>query len=197
MNRKEAIVDGEYYHVYNRGNDQREIFRVPDDYVFFLSRLSTYLFAHKVKAIAFTLLPNHYHLILIQSEGGNLPAMMGRLATSHAHRFNLRYHRTGHVFQGPYKYKRIDTSEYLVHLARYIHLNPVFAGLARSPEDWPWSNYLQCVGKQPDAGSGVPNLCKITPLLAEFNGKNLPYEEFVQSHLREYFNSRRRHLFDE
>lgn len=196
VNRKEPIIDGEFYHVYNRGNDQREIFRVPKDYLFFLTRLSTYLPLYRVRAVTYTLLPNHYHMILTQDPGGDLPTMMGRLATSHAHRFNLLYHRTGHLFQGPYHYRRIDTSEYLVHLARYIHLNPVFAGLARSPEDWPWSNYWQCAEKQTTSRPSTPVFCGIGPLLAEFHNEPRHYKEFVLRYSHEYFKSIRHHLFD-
>jgi putative transposase len=196
MNRKEPIIDGEFYHVYNRGNDQREIFRAPEDYQFFLGRLVKYLASYKVTAVAFSLLANHYHLILTQLAGGDLPSMMGTLATSLSHRFNLKYHRSGHLFQGPYRYKQITSSDYLTHLARYIHLNPVFAGLARLPEDWPWSNYRQCVRKQPPSGFDVPTFCNIAPLLGEFDGEGLRYVEFVRTYSHEYFKSIRQCLFD-
>lgn len=203
MNRKQPIIGGEYYHVYNRGNDQREIFRTPGDYAFFLSRLRTYLPRYKVRTVAYALLPNHYHTILSQELGGDLPSMMGTLATSHVHRFNLRYSCTGHLFEGPYKYKRIASREYLMHLARYIHLNPVFAGLSRVPEDWPWSNYCQCVDCEAAAGKITGEMgialppCDTYPLLSEFGGDPRRYREFVHTYSEEQFKQMRRALFDE
>ena len=204
MNRKEPIIDGDYYHVYNRGNDQREIFRTPGDYAFFLSRLRAYLPRYKVHAVVYALLPNHYHTILMQEVDGDLPSMMGTLATSYVRRFNLRYSRTGHLFEGPYKYKRISSSEYLMHLARYVHLNPVFAGLVRLPENWPWSNYCQCVNLEGASSNPVARgmgvalpLCNIQPLLAEFAGDPLRYKEFVRSYSEEQFKQMRKDLFDE
>jgi len=203
LNRKEPIIDTQYYHVYNRGTDQREIFRTPGDYSFLLNRLRAFLPRYKVQAVAYALLPNHYHMILTQEVGGDLPSMMGTLATSHVHRFNLRYDRTGRLFEGPYKYKRINSSEYLMHLARYIHLNPVLAGLARSPEDWPWSNYCQCTHGEGvshrvarEMGVALP-LCDIQPLLSEFEGNPLRYKEFVHTFSEEQLRQMRRHLFDE
>jgi len=92
-------------------------------------------------------MPNHYHLILSQNTGGNLPQMMGTLATSVTKRFNLKYDRVGHLFQGPYKIKQIDTKEDLVEVARYMHLNPVFAKLVKTPEKWKYSSYSKLVKK--------------------------------------------------
>jgi putative transposase len=204
VNRKQPIIDGEYYHVYNRGNDQREIFRAPGDYGFFMNRLRTDLPCYKVHAVVYVLLPNHYHMILSQESGGDLPSMMGTLATSYAHRFNLLYGRTGHLFEGPYKYKRIASREYLMHLVRYVHINPVFAGLARSPEDWPWSNYCQCIDAEGAAANGVVQEmgialppCDIRPLLSEFDGDPSRYKEFVRKYSEDQFMQMRRYLFDE
>ena len=204
MNRKQPIIAGEYYHVYNRGNDRREIFRTTGDYGFFLNRLRTDLLCYRAHAVVYVLLPNHYHMILSQESGGDLPSMMGALATSYVHRFNLLYSRTGHLFEGPYKYKRIASREYLMQLARYIHLNPVFAGLAWSPEDWPWSNYCQCVDGERTAvnkvvremGIALPP-CDIRSLLSEFDGGPSRYKEFVRTYSEDQFKQMRRHLFDE
>jgi putative transposase len=204
LNRKEPISDGEFYHVYNRGNDQKQVFRTAGDYSFFLKRLRDYLPSHKVRAVVYALLPNHYHTILMQEVGGDLPSMMGTLATPYVHRFNLLHSRSGHLFEGPYKYKRIASTEYLLHLARYIHLNPVFAGLVRQPEDWPWSNYCLCV-----AGAGIATSntardvrialphCDIGILFSEFENDPLQYKEFVSAYSEEQFKQMRKHLFDE
>ena len=143
MDRKEPILDQEFYHVYNRGNRRQRVFRNDDDYMFFCRRLKEYSHRCRVLIHAWCLMPNHYHLILSQKVGGSIPAFMATLATSVTKRSNLKYRQVGHLFQGAYKYKRITSDEYLVHLSRYIHLNPVFAGLVTEPEDWLYSNYRQ------------------------------------------------------
>ena len=88
-------------------------------------------------------MPNHYHVVLVQRQGGSIPDLMTSLATSAARRFNLKYNQVGHLFQGPYKGNPIDSPGLLLRVARYIHLNPVVAGLVKRPEDWPWSDFAE------------------------------------------------------
>jgi REP element-mobilizing transposase RayT len=95
---------------------------------------------YSVVAPIYTLMPNHYHLIALQNTGGNLSSMMGALATSAAKRNNLKYGHIGHLFQGPFRYK-VVSEESLWYVACYIHLNPVRAGLAKLPGEWPYSNF--------------------------------------------------------
>ncbi len=71
---------------------------------------------------------------------------MQTLTTAYANYFNLRYHRTGHLFEARFKHVDVTTDEYLVHLSRYIHLNPSSAGLVKKPEEYPWTSYRHYLG---------------------------------------------------
>jgi len=143
MNRQEPIADNEFHHVYNRGNRKQPIFRDDSDYRSFLGKLQEGSQKYGVQVGAYCLMPNHYHLLLVERPGGSVPTLMTALATSAARRFNLKYHEIGHLFHGPYQNKRIDSSESLANVARYIHLNPVAAGLVKKPEDWPFSDFAE------------------------------------------------------
>ena len=136
-----------YYHVYNRGVEKREIFLDEQDYSMFLHLLKLYLspkeleepltrrdlvrarlaqsVGDEVKLVAFCLMPNHFHLLLKQSTKTGMIKLMRKLSTTYAMYFNDRYNRVGTLFQGPYKAIAIDTEPYLLHLSRYIHLNPI------------------------------------------------------------------------
>lgn len=72
--------------------------------------------------------------------------LMLSLQTSYAKAINKRYDRVGHLFQGPFKNILVDKNEYLLHLSRYIYMNPVPAGLAPNPEDWEFSSFRDYVG---------------------------------------------------
>jgi REP element-mobilizing transposase RayT len=153
MNRPEPIEDNLFYHVYNRGNDRQQIFGDESDYSAFLDKTKSLAVQYSVAVPIYTLMPNHYHLIAIQNAGGNLSNMMGALATSAAKRFNLKYGHIGHLFQGPFRYK-IVSEESLRYVACYIHLNPVRAGLAKFPEEWPYSNFEDLRGTSDSVWQG-------------------------------------------
>lgn len=140
MNREERIEDNQFYHVYNRGNDRDPIFGDGSDYYAFLEKMKSLAVQHLVAIPIYTLMPNHYHLIVLQNPGGNLSKMMGALATSAAKRYNLKYGHIGHLFQGPFRYKPVPEG-LLWYVACYIHLNPLRAGLAREPAEWKFSNF--------------------------------------------------------
>lgn len=140
MNREEHIQDNIFYHVYNRGNDRDRTFGDDSDYHAFIEKMKELETRYLVEVPVFTLMPNHYHFIALQNPGGDLPGMMGALATSAAKRFNLKYGHIGHLFQGPYRHKFIP-EELLWHVACYIHLNPVRAGLVKDPKEWKFSNF--------------------------------------------------------
>lgn len=142
MNREEHIDNNRFYHIYNRGNDRELIFGDESDYRSFLEKMKSLAVRYSVNVPIYTLMPNHYHLIAIQNTGGNLSKMMGALATSAAKRYNLRYGHVGHVFQGPFRNKPVSDDD-LWHVACYIHLNPVRAGLVRDPASWKFSNFAE------------------------------------------------------
>lgn len=119
---------GLLYHVIARGIERSEIFKEPDDYEFFLSRLGRVLRDTETKCLAFCLIPNHVHLLM---RSGRIPisTAMRRLLTGYAVCFNRKYERAGHLFQNRYKSIVCQEESYLLTLIRYIHLNPIRAGL--------------------------------------------------------------------
>jgi putative transposase len=145
MNRKEPIVDDQYYHVYNRGNRKQPIFGGDSDYRSFLKKFYDGSWKYKVRVIVCALMPNHFHFVLVQTVGGSIEGLMTSVETSAAKRFNTKYGKVGHLFQGRYRYNRIVSETGLLVVARYIHLNPVEAGLVRSPEKWPYSDFAEYV----------------------------------------------------
>lgn len=141
MNRRFRVRDAELYHVFNRGNRKQGIFGDASDYRSFVEMLEIGLRRFGVERGAYCLMPNHYHLVLTQRTGGSIARLMSSLGTSAASRYNLKYRKVGHLFQGPYKNNLVDTREGLLRLSKYIHLNPVEAGLVARPEDWPYSDF--------------------------------------------------------
>jgi REP element-mobilizing transposase RayT len=121
---KRLFRAGEYYHVYNRGNARQPIFFEPENYRFFLTRLRKYFTADTADVVAYCLMPNHYHL-MVHLRQDDLSTLMHPLGMGYAKAVNARYQRVGHLFQGPFQAKHIETTAQLAHLSRYIHLNPV------------------------------------------------------------------------
>ena len=105
---------------------------------------------------------NHYHLV-VETPDANLSAGMRQLNGVFTQRFNSKYKRSGHLFQGRFKGINVDKSTYLLELSRYVVLNPVRAGMVDRPEDWRWSSYLYTL-KQLDA----PHWLAVDALLRQF-----------------------------
>jgi putative transposase len=95
--------------------------------------------------LAYCLMPNHYH-ILLKLNQISLSAAMQRLALSYVVPYNNTYGRSGHLFQGRFQAKHVTDIQYLVHLSRYIHLNPKTANLVKNAEDWNYSSLLEYYG---------------------------------------------------
>jgi putative transposase len=147
-NQKTTYSEGNYYHLYNRGNNKGKIFLEEQNYLFFLKRLKEKLCDKSIDIISYCLMPNHYHLLVYVNAGGDVPKQMHSLGTSYSKAINTAYNKTGSVFQGTYKGKRIDKDEYLIYLTKYIHLNPVSAGIVKQPGDYVYSSYKDFIGKK-------------------------------------------------
>ena len=143
-------ISGQYYHIYNRGVEKRDIFANDENYRFLLRRIKEFLPEYPITFIAYCLMPNHYHFLIRAEEDGGVGPFLQRLFNSYTQAFNQQEKRSGTLFEGRAKSKLIDETGYLFHIARYIHLNPVRAGLAQKPEDWPYSNYLEFIGLRND-----------------------------------------------
>lgn len=157
---------GSYYHVYNRGVARQPIFLDDADYQRFLDTLSYYLddsrpmklsTARLVKGalpkrtseplmplaepIAHCLMPNHFHLVLHELTPKGISRLMRRVLLSYTRYFNTRHQRVGPIFQGTFRFVRVLSDEQLLHLTRYVHLNPFVARLMSDPESYRWSSY--------------------------------------------------------
>lgn len=115
---------GAQYHVTARGNGREEIFLCDDDRERFLEQLKEAMEADEVVLYAYVLMPNHYHL-LVETPLGNIQKFMQRLNTAYGMYFRFKHSRVGHCFQGRYGAKLVKGDEYVLRVARYIHLNPV------------------------------------------------------------------------
>ena len=146
MRRKDKPIANRYYHVYNRGVNFQDIFFNKENWGFFLRRLREYFTPDKAIIIAYCLMPNHYHLLVYLLTDNFGAEVMQPLMVSYSKAINKQEKRVGPLFQGPYKAKSVSNERYLMHLSRYIHLNPVEAGLVIKPEDWAFSSYQEYIG---------------------------------------------------
>jgi len=142
-------LEGAFCHVIGRGNRGQVIFRDTGDYARFLERLAGHVRRSGCKLYAYVLMSNHFHLLL---EVGRQPlgTFMHALLTGHARYFNERWGEAGHLFQGPYQAIVCEREAHLLELVRYLHLNPVRAGLCADPAEWQWSSHRYYLG----AGGG-------------------------------------------
>ena len=192
--RKTILATGEIYHIFNRSVQGIPIFRGQREYNLFLEATKYYLQPNPptrfsiyrtskdkftinlgqklVTIINFCLMPNHFHFTLRQEKENGIRRFIQKISNSFAHYFSLKYQNRGHVFEGKFKAVMIENDNQLLHLSRYIHLNPVTAFLTENPKDYPYSSYLTYLGKE--------KLEIIDPslVLDQFSSPN-KYEKFV------------------
>ena len=126
-------VEGGLYHLITRGNDRQDVFHSTDDHLKFLSLLAKQKQKSPFYLYAYCLMTNHAHL-LIERREETVGRIMQRLLTGYSQYYNRRYRHIGHVFQGRHKAILCQSDRYLSALVRYIHLNPVRAGMVEKPE---------------------------------------------------------------
>jgi putative transposase len=139
--RKAIFTQGCYYHVYNRGVNKDLIFRSHENYIFLLRRVKELSTEWHIKVIAYCLMPNHYHLVVRQDSEKPVSGFMQAVFNSYTKAFNKMYNRTGTLFEGPFRAIAISNDRYLTHICRYVHRNPLEAGLVADPRDWTYSDY--------------------------------------------------------
>lgn len=135
------------YHVILRGINRQEIFYDETDYRYFIDVLRELKSGEAYVLHAYSLMGNHVHL-LMQEKTQDLISVMKRLGIRYAFWYNKRYKRVGHVFQDRYRSEPVEDDAYFLTVARYIHQNPLKAGLAESMEQYLWSSYSEYCGKQ-------------------------------------------------
>lgn len=190
------LISGEFYHLYNRGSEKKDIFQQLRDYKrfqqtfyyyqflgpkpkfsnFTKSNLFKPVFDEKlVEIICFCLMPNHFHFLIKQLKNNGISIFMSQLSNSYTKYFNTKYNRIGPLLQGAFKAVHIETDEQLVHVSRYIHLNPIVSGLIKSLDDYPWSSYLEYIKLN-------PFFCSPTEVLNFFSSKE-KYKKFVEDQI--------------
>jgi REP element-mobilizing transposase RayT len=174
--RKVQFVNGEYYHLFNRGVDKREVFLCQKDLDRFFQSMSEFntlipigsIYAASfrknnplsplrnlvsktgklVDFICYCLCPNHYHFILRQSANRGIEKFMHRLGLGYTNYFNKKYKRSGSLFQGTFKANHIDSDEYLLYASAYVNLNYKVHQLTSKFFISSWGNYIQLEGKE-------------------------------------------------
>ena len=198
--RTTPLVTNEIYHIFNRGVEKREIFLDRRDYQRFINvtwyytvpEVSKYSLSSstsgntprgwktggvrkKVEIICYCLMPNHYHFLLRQEETSGVSSFISLIQNSYTRYFNTKYKRIGPLFQGPFKAVRVETEEQLLHLSRYIHLNPFVADLVKNPEAYQWSSLEDYFGsKEREVSTEI--------VLSHFNKSKGGYRKFVIDH---------------
>jgi len=137
--------EGAWQHVMNRGIDRQAIFRSDADRQVFYDCLAAAMPHHGVEVHGWCLLGNHYHLLLM-SKRGKLSAAMQALASRFTQRINYRDGRDGPIFRGRFASVPVESDAHLVRASRYIHRNPVEAGMVGMPWQWPWSSAAAYLG---------------------------------------------------
>ena len=202
-NRIKTYVENGIYHVYNRGVNKQEIYLDDQDYRVFLHLLKYYLspvsretrhpldgiatilrprplanLADELDLIAFCLMPNHFHLLIKQFTVEAMTKLMRRVLTTYVMYFNRRYKRVGYLFQGRYKAVLVETEEYLLHLSRYIHLNPVESVTRTDLVTYPYSSYPFYLGLKSATWVKTEEVLSLMG-----KQKYASYKDFVESHI--------------
>jgi len=143
MPRTERIdVGGEIYHVINRANGHHTIFQDKEEYQLFESILTDAKQMTNMRILAYSIMPNHWHLLLSPKHDGDLALFMHWLTTTHTRRYHVATKTVGggSLYQGRYKSFIVDADSYLLTLIKYIERNPVRAKLVRQCENWQWGS---------------------------------------------------------
>lgn len=135
-------IGGEVYHVINRANGRMQIFNTSDDYRMFEELMKEAKELTDMRILAYSIMPNHWHLILSPRKDGDLGIFMHRLTNAHTRLVHVKTKTigAGHLYQGRYKSFLVDTDRYLLALSKYVERNPVRANLVTHSEDWQWGS---------------------------------------------------------
>ncbi len=201
--RSTPFINDSYYHVYNRGVNKRKIFldsldyqRAVDSFRFYMynghhQRYSYYqrmtdhkkseyfesLSGHAIDLNAYAFMPNHFHFLICQLIDNGISNSLRLFENSYTKYFNTRHKRIGPLLQGRFKAVLVQDDSQLIHLSRYIHLNPLSSGIVKSHEEletYPWTSYPSYIHE----GNSENINCKI--VLEQF--ENQSYRDFVSEH---------------
>jgi len=202
--RKQPLTIGEIYHVFTKSIAGYEIFTENRDFSRIIETINYYLIknpplkfsrfieesktstkflniANKgngqiVKIIAYCIMPTHIHMIVQQIENNGISTFMRKVLNSYSKYFNIKNNRKGPLWENRFQNVLVTRDEQLLHLSRYIHLNPVTAYLVDKPEDWQYSSYSEYLGDP----SLKKKICEFEELLEI---EPLSYKEFVNTRI--------------
>ena len=143
------VIPNTPHHITQRGNRRMEVFFNDDDYRFYIQHLKEAVEKSGTEVLAYCLMPNHVHIILVPSHEDGLRATLGDVHRQYTRRINARNKWTGHLWQGRFGSVPMD-EEYLFNAIRYVSLNPVRARLVDRAEDWAWSSVRAHLAGQDD-----------------------------------------------
>lgn len=200
--RKVVFQNDFVYHVFNRGIDRRPVFLKRGDYLRAQQLIAVYKHAEIpirfsqiylqpeniriqmlkgvykseriVDVLSYCFMPNHFHFILLQKQDGGISRFMSNFTNAYTRYFNTKYKRLGHLFEGVFKGVFVESDEQLIHLSRYIHLNPISASIIeiKKIQNYQWSSYMNYL-------SSEENLIVETDfILGLFNSRE-KYRQFV------------------
>lgn len=189
-----SFAENSYYHVFNRGVEKRTIFEDPGDYKIFKYYMFIYLaplekvlsvyphlplrlrpknLSSELDLITYCLMPNHFHLLLKQTTKDAISKFMKQITDAYTRYFNNKNKRVGSLVQGPFKAAQIDSDNLLLHISRYIHLNPLVSGVIKDNlQSYPWSSFPAYLNQNQD------NLIKKDEILNHF-ASTKDFEKFV------------------
>jgi REP element-mobilizing transposase RayT len=179
MARKHRIeYEGAFYHVITRGNQKQKVFKSTGDFQKYLTLLASYKQRYHFCLYAYVLMRNHIHL-LIETCDTALSKILQGINQSYTMYFNKKYRTVGHLFQGRYKAILCDRDRYLLELLKYIHNNPLRAGLAKTLAMYHWSSHRAYL-----AGTDVSGLVDTEPAFQMFS----EYKDRARKHYEAFMN---------
>lgn len=149
----QPIIEGQYFHIYNRGVNSENLFKEKRNYYFFLEQYKFYC-AGILETLAYCLLKNHFHLLVYVKENVEVPRkdgngmfklnaskQLGHFFNSYAQSINKAHQRTGPLFESPFERKLVDDESYIMSMIYYCHRNPLHHGFVDDISDWEFSSY--------------------------------------------------------
>ena len=180
MSRPQRIeYENAFYHVMNRGAGRRDIYHSEQDYYMFLELLSDANRRFGIEIHCYCLMSNHYHL-LIKTPNANLGRAMRHINGVYTQRYNRAHQTDGPLFRGRYKAILVESDSYLLHLTKYIHLNPVKAEIVQDLNHYEWSSYPDFVGNR-NSSSKWLNKREVYSQLNTTKASEVSYKLFMQS----------------
>lgn len=184
-----VALGGWAYHVLNRANGRRLIFRADADYEAFERVLEEAAARIRMRVLSYCVMPNHWHLVLWPRADGDLSRFVGWLTLTHTQRWHA--HRgsagTGHVYQGRFRSFVVQSDEHLLTVCRYVERNPLRAKLVNRAEDWRWSSLWRWRLGSPEAKAVLSNWPVTRPRNWLFHA-NQPQTELVLEELQQCVN---------